>query len=87
MHEKRRKRHLKGLYGVSKSSASKAEWFHLLHDGGGGWGVYSQTEILFMLKEISDGRCLTFFRHLIAGEGMTRLKAEVLDGWLPAGKK
>lgn len=28
-----------------------------------------------------------FFRHLIAEEGMTRLKAEVLDGWLPAGKK
>lgn len=29
---------------------------------------------------------LSFSRHLIAGEGMTRLEAEVLDGWLLLGK-
>lgn len=32
------KKTLEGTLGVSKSSASKVEWFHLLHDGRGDWG-------------------------------------------------
>lgn len=48
--ERRRKRHLKGLCGVSKSSASKAEWFHLLHDGGGVRGGLQPNRNTFYVK-------------------------------------
>lgn len=33
-----------------------------------------------MLIEISDGQCFKFFKHLVPGEGVTRLKAG--SGWM-----